>query len=280
VRVEGDVVPGRCIDHALGVVDHVLALVPAVVDLAIAADHPGLAGIGDIACLDRFDAQFLVQRKGRFHLAFIVRRVGRGLVVADQADAPGPGVGGEPDQVVVRIRPAEIEVLAIAEPVAAPAQVPAFHQHAPEVMAGGKIDVAHRIGGGRAMGRAELPGLLAQVHLPPDPDVLHRPDPGHIAQRVGLVEVEDQVGLDQIAGALADLDGAPWGVERRTALDLGEAAAARGQCGPEPAALAAGEVHARIIHQRRFVDGQVQAIGGAQGDRRLRLATCSSGVRW
>lgn len=104
---------------------HVLAFMPAVVDLAVAADHPGLAGTGYVAGLDRVDAELFVQGERRIDLAFVVRGVGRGLVVGDQVDALGPGVSGQLDQVVVGVGLAEIEVLAVAEPVAVPADVPA-----------------------------------------------------------------------------------------------------------------------------------------------------------
>ena len=122
--------------------------------------------------------------------------------------------------------------------------------------------------GGRAVLVAGCPALAVEMHLPPDADVLHRPDPRHIAQRIGRVEVEDQLRLDQIARALADLERAPGRGERRVHLDLGRADA-RGQRRLEAPPLDARQVHARIVDQRRLVDRQVQALAGAQRDRRL-----------
>src|SRR5690606_26955468 len=101
--------------------------------------------------------------------------------------------------------------------------------------------------------------------------VLGRLEPADVADGVGLVEVEDQAGLDQVTGTLADLDRAPRGGERGGAVHRA-ALAGRGQRGAQHVAVATGQVHAGVVDQRRLVDGDVQPVAGAQGQRGLRGA--------
>ncbi len=113
--------------------------------------------------------------------------------MADQPHALLLRVRRERHDIEVRIRLGEAELVALGEPVAIPALVPAFDQHAAETMFRREVDVALRFGRGRAVFRAGAPGLRAEVHAPPDADVLERLHPGHVAELVRLVEIEDEV---------------------------------------------------------------------------------------
>ena len=91
------------------------------------------------------------------------------------------------------------------------------------------------------------------MHLPPDPDIFSRFEPGDVAQPVWFIEVEDQRGFHETAGRLADLD-CPPGRDERTIADDGRISDSRGQKGVEAAAFDAHQVHAGIVDQGRFVD--------------------------
>src|SRR5690606_33078586 len=270
VGVDGDLPLRRGLDHAQVVVAHPLALVPLAHHrasrLVLALD---VTGVADVAGLDHVHAGARVQVEGRLQLAFVMADRAGGFVVADQVHALAGGVSGQFRQVEVRGGAGEVEAPAVGEPVAVPARVPAFHQHAAEAVLRGEVDVAAGIGGGRAVPGAGAPGLLLQVQRPPHAHVLGRLEPADVADGVGLVEVEDQAGLDQVTGTLADLDRAPRGGERGGAVHRA-ALAGRGQRGAQHVAVATGQVHAGVVDQRRLVDGDVQPVAGAQGQRRLR----------
>ena len=100
-------------------------------------------------------------------------------------------------------------------PVAVPAFVPTFDQHAVEAVLGGEVDVALGVRGGGAVLFAGAPGRFVEVHFPPDADVLAGLDPAGVGELAGLVEIENQVGRDQFARIVADLDRSPGRVMRQ-----------------------------------------------------------------
>ena len=266
MRVDRDMMPGRILHHAQVVVAHPLSLMPFAQHRALrhvlSFDLPGIA---DIAGLHRIDANRVEQRERLVHLPLVVADRATGLVVADQVHALRLRIGSESAQVVVGCRLAEIEVPAIGEPVAIPAHVPAFDQHAAEAVGGGEVDVALGVFRGRPVPRSRRPRFLVQVQRPPHPHVLVRLEPADIAEPVRLVEVEDQAGLDQVGRALADLDRPPRRLERRRPHDR-RWPATRRQRGMQHLPLALRQVHAGVVDQRRLVQGHVQAIVGAQVD--------------
>jgi hypothetical protein len=95
-------------------------------------------------------------------------------------------------------------------------------------------------------------------------------EPADVAQPVGFVEVEDEVGRGVQRGrAVGELDGAPWRLERQRAFHLPAFRGGR-ELGAEAAALGAAQPHARIVDQRGLVEGDMQAVIGAHGHRRVR----------
>ena len=269
VRVDRDAVLRRRFQHPQVVAAHPLTFVPFADHRIACGVLPfDLPGIADVAGLHRIDSEPVEQCEGFVHLPLVVADRAAGLVVPDQVHALRFRVGGQALQVVVLGRLAEIEVPAVGEPVAVPADVPAFDQHAAKPVLGGEVDVAPGVRGGRAVLRPGRPGFLVQVQRPPHADVLVRLEPAHVAEPVRLVEVEDQAGFDQTAGPVADRDRAPRRGERRLPHDL--RGTARRQRSAQPAVAPAHQVHAGVIHQRGFVDAEMRAVRGAQGDRRLR----------
>ena len=103
--------------------------------------------------------------------------------------------------------------------------------------------------------------MLAIDHLPPDTNVFHRLDPTGVFDFTGFVQVENQIGGEDIAGIIADHDGAP----RRHAWCLKMSLVALG-IGCEPrlkyhVLVVEIEVHARIVDQRSLVDVDVESVG-------------------
>ena len=249
VRVDRDVPLRRLLDHAQVVVAHPLALVPfahhRAAGVVLALD---VAGVADIAGLDHVHAVARVPLERGRQLPLIVADRAGGLVVADQVHALAGGIPRQCRQVEVGGGAGEVEAPAVGEPVAVPARVPAFHQHAAEAVGGGEVDVAPGVGGGGAVPGAGRPGLGFQVQRPPHADVLGRREPAHVADGIGLVEVEDQAGFGQVAGALADLDRAPRRGERQRAHHRGVAAAGR-ERGTQHVAVTTCQVHAGVVHQ-------------------------------
>ncbi len=75
--------------------------------------------------------------------------------------------------------------------------------------------------------------------------------------------------LVQRGGAVGDLQGAPRGVEWQRAAHL-PALRRRRELGAEAAAFGASQPHAGVVDQRGLVEGDVQAVVGAHGHRRVR----------
>ena len=194
----------------------------------------------------------------------------------DQLDAFRGGIFAEALDIVIGIGLGEAEDVAIVEPFAVPALVPAFDEDAGEAVLGGEVDIALGLFGGGAVELVARPGAVVDVHRPPDADVLAGLGPGHIADLVGLVEVEDDVGVDEAHSIGRDLDGAPGGVERGLGLDLRPARPV-----PEVRLEIAGaqliERHRGIVDQRRLVDRHVLAGHGAEGRGRVRIVNLACG---
>ncbi len=271
VGIDGHLVTGRRLDDLHVVLGQRLALMEGKDHVAVRPGHARAASIGDIARLDRVLAQALHLRHGRFQLLLIAIGIAARFVVRDQLDALVAGIGGDAFQVEVGIGPGEVELFAAGEPVAVPAQVPAFDQHPAKAVLGRKIDMLDSVLGRCAMLGSRVPGLQLQVHFPPDADVLHRLDPADVAQAVRLVQVQDQAGFRQACGAVADLQGAPGRVERSLS-DHGGIGQAGRQLGSEAGAFRAAQVHPRIVDQGGFVDRDVGAGLAAHGDRGLGAA--------
>ena len=189
-------------------------------------------------------------------------------MVADDAHALFFGITRHLHDIEIGIGGGEIELAAVAEPGAVPAQVPAFDQDPAKAVFGGEIDVPLGVFRGRAVLLTACPAAVIEVHFPPDADILVRREPAHIAELVGLVEVEDDIALEQALGAACDLDRAPRRGEGAFADYLGTARRRR-QLGAEARVVHAAQPHARIVDQCRLVEREVQAIVEHHGDRRV-----------
>jgi hypothetical protein len=85
-------------------------------------------------------------------------------VVADEPDALFR-VARDLGDIEIGIGLGEAEVPPLREPVAVPALVPALDQHAAEAVGfAAKSIIALGVGGGRAVLRPAVPGLLVEVH--------------------------------------------------------------------------------------------------------------------
>ena len=148
----------------------------------------------------------------------------------------------------------EVHLDAGREPVAVPAHVPALHEHAVEAVIGGEVDVAARVLGRGAVVRPTAPRPLAQVHGPPDADVLARPGVRHVAQGVGRVEVERRVVGDEVGRFVADHEQTPRRDVRGLGVDRDAGAPGR-QVGLQRVAAGPLERHAGVVDERGLVDG-------------------------
>ena len=187
-------------------------------NLPVRTQRLDAAGVSHVTGFDAVHAEPGVEVEGIAQLRLIVGNVGRGLMVADQVHALRARVVGDRLEIEVGVGFCETEALAIREPVTVPTLVPALDEHAAETVLRGKVDVVFGVRGGRPMLRARSPAGCPQVHLPPDADVLIGLEPGNVAELVGLIEIEDQVGHVQAARVVGDLQCAPGRGERRRAL--------------------------------------------------------------
>ena len=207
---------------------------------------------------DLAHTEALVEIKSNVHLPRVIADVARGLVVADEAHAAFARIRGHGFDVEIRVGGAEVEDLAVVEPVAVPAEVPTLDQHAAEAVVGGEVDVALGVGGGRAVLGPTAPGLDLDVHAPPDADVLAGLDPADVAQRVRRIEVEDQVGVDEPGGAVGDMQGTPGRNEAGAGAHAHAVVPGR-EVGFQHAVALLVEHHRGVVDKRSLVDGDVQA---------------------
>ena len=173
--------------------------------------------------------------------------------------------------------------LPFAKPVF-PARIPTFHQYPVEPVFSREVNVFAGIGGGGAvasvsstalgtlsgLGSAVIPGGFAQVHFPPDANVLGGFDPTHIGNFTGFIQVEDQFGGQQTGCIRANQHHSPGGLETKRNNGFAPQRCTRHQkSGKGPGSRVDLELHGREIDQRRFVNGQMYPRGRAQGKRGL-----------
>ena len=147
--------------------------------------------------------------------------------------------------------------------------VPAFEKHALQIVVGGEIDVAYSILGGGAVTRPHRPHLCSEVHAPPDAHIFLRTYPRGVGDFRRLVEVDNQVGIDQVDGRAPYLHRAPRGGE--TARNIGfDAVGQRCEIGFEHARhRVAAEHHLGIVVECGFMHRAVDAAVGAERHRRV-----------
>ena len=203
-------------------------------------------------------------------------------MVHDELHTLGVGILVECLYVEVGIRRLEVEhiVFLMSEPVF-PTDVPSFHEHGVETVLGGKVDISAHVGivgsmqsVGLHLGIVDIvelyrwqvegirPLALAGDHLPPHTVVLYRMYPAGIRELAGLVEVEDEVRSQRLAGIIGHHHRAPG----RLAGSLQIALVAAG-IGREPRLegerlWVKHQVHATVVHQCSLVEVDVQSVGG------------------
>src|SRR5690606_42042917 len=156
-----------------------LSVMPFVARDAFVIQSLEVAGIGDVACLDLAHAQRFVKPVGIPHLLLVIRDAARGFMMPDDFDAPVGRVRRERLQVEIRISLGETEHVAVRIPVTVPADIPALDQYAADAVFGRKVDVLLRLLRRCSVRRARAPGVPADVHAPPDANVLPRLYPGY-----------------------------------------------------------------------------------------------------
>ena len=137
---------------------------------AVRVDALDLSGIGNIAGLDHHLAVVGGELERLVELRFVMARRAAGFMVPDQPHALLFGIGGEHLGVEVFGRLREIHVVAVAEPVPVPADVPAFDQHVRNFVGGGEIDVLLDVDVSRAVLGPARPAPLTLDHVPPYAD--------------------------------------------------------------------------------------------------------------
>ena len=264
VDVEHDLVPREGLDRLLVVAHHVLAVVPLVLGFPALVGMFDLAAEIDIPGLDGRHPEFLVHRESVIHLAFVVRDGASGLVMPDDGDAFRGGVPSDFFDIEIGMGLGEVHVDARAAPPPFPASVPALDQDIRDAVLCAEINISFRVFCGGTMVRARVPSGCAEMHFPPDPDVFLRLDPRDFLELVRLVEVQDQVGRDQLARAVADLKRSPGRDVRGGGFDQDEAviAAPGRQVGLQGVIAGSGKGHARIVDERGLVEAQEKPIGG------------------
>ncbi len=202
----------------------------------------------------------MVQRERAVHLPLVVLDPPGRFVVDDQLDALLVGVAGQRREVVVGIGFRERERVAVLDPVAVPAHIPAFDQHAAQPVCGREIDIAFRVRRRGAVFGPGAPRHRADVHAPPDAHILHRLDPARVLNDARRIEVQAEQGRRQIGRAVGQLDGAPRRHERGPPPDLDPVGVGR-QRRAQRTRLHAGpaQEHARVVHQVRLVNHDERA---------------------
>ena len=284
-----DVVVGSTFDGMLVVVDFNLAVVV-------------FATWNDVAHISAFHGIVsIVTHKlvGTIHVLLVVHYRRRGLVVHDEFHASAMRIVVERLDVEVGIGSQKVEYLflGVSAPVL-PANVPAFDEHGIKPVVGGKVDMPTYVGIVGAMfarrcclgiiGQSKFhrwvvvgicPFAFARNHLPPHADILHRMDPTGILDLAGLVEVEDEVRGQYLAGIVGDEGCTP----RRNQRSLQPSLLAKcigSEPGGEDETLGVEvEVHGRVVDQSCLVEVDVDAIVGLELQRGLDARFGEEGLR-
>ena len=216
----------------------------------VEVDHLLIVGVHEVD-LDAGDAPLLVQRESHVLLrgGVIPAEPEEHLHVAVFGVADDGGhvdIGGGPGDVGVGIHG-----VAIPGPI---------HDHVLPAHVGGKLgEVLH---GGGVHAHFEV-GVGSVIAAPPAvPGGTAGLDPGSVFEGAGFAEVEDQIGFDEVAGAVADHERPPGRVAGRGRphddAGLGGARRMRGNQGVGRAG--GGEVHAGPIGEIGLGDGQVSRL--------------------
>ena len=256
MHVEGYLMVGGTQDYLLVMLHTVLR----VVQLAV-GEAARVAGLHIVY------AMVLTPLEGLLHLCLVVGYVAAGLVVHDDLHPLVLRVGDDPLHIEVGCGMEEVEHLGAAPLL--PSAVPALEKHCVDIVLGGEVDIPQRIGGGGPMAVVGSPAVDAQVHAPPDANILQGARPGVVGGVVYLVPVpvavEYEAAVDEVHGLAPERQRPPsrfW-----ETLEGGDGAAARvvgSQPGVEGQAVeaVAYQGHLRHVVQGGLVDGAVYAARG------------------
>ncbi len=196
--VDIDVIAGSSLDHLAVVADAVLA---AVILFAV---HEQV----DITCLDIVNAIVIIELERRVELVFVVSGPRCSLMMAYESHTLFGGIVCNFLDIEIGIRLGEVKVI-VGRPVTFPTDIPALDEDAGDAVLGSEVNVLFNIGGIRAVSRRSIPCAVAEVHVPPHTDILHRLAPRRIIDSARFVEVEHHVRRDEVAGSVADDHRAP-----------------------------------------------------------------------
>ena len=236
--------------------------------------------IAYVATLYRIISIFIHQTVGGLHVPLIVTNGSRCFMVHHQTDALGMSIFIQILDVKIGIRSHEIEniILGITEPVF-PTRIPTLHQYLVKTVFGSKVYVLlhiSRVGRMNAVRfhlgivriiqfhRREVksicPGLSPCNHFPPYADIFHRLNPGGIIILARLIQIENQIGGQYLAGIITDYDRTPGSMAGRLHIPF-ISLSIRSQPGFKNEVLVIQvEMHARVVHQGCLVQVKVHSI--------------------
>ncbi len=111
--------------------------------------------------------------------------------------------------------------------------------------------------------------FVAGEHLPPYAYKLHGRDPRRVFDFARLVEVEHKLRGEDVAGVVADDEGAPRRVERKLEIGSHAEAVRHEVCAQLLPGGVGVEQHGRVAVEGRLVDVDVEGIGSLEQKRRL-----------
>ncbi len=155
-------------------------------------------------------------------------------------------------------------------------------------MTGGKIDVAADIGGGSTVvavrvsvgvvGLAEMnggkvvgirPTVHAVNHLEPYADILHGANPRGVFYLAGVVEVERHAVGEDVTGVGSDLHGAPRAMAGCLHIAFLALIVGGEERGEGERRVVEQQVHARVVDEGCFVQGEPYALVGMEQESGL-----------
>ena len=236
--------------------------------------------VAHITALYSIVAIILHQLVSSVHILLIVHHRRRGFMMHNELHSLGMRILIECLDVEIRIWSQEIEYLFlhIATPVF-PTDVPSFYQDCIETMGCSKVDVTAHIGivgrmlarwlGMYIVGSIQLHGriimgisplTLTGNHLPPYTYVLHRMNPGGILDLARLIEIENQVGRQHLAGIICNDHSTPRALERSLHVSLHTLCIRGKPRGKSHGLVIQVQMHGWIIYQGSLMQIDVDTI--------------------
>ena len=131
----------------------------------------------------------LIELETGFHLIFVIGDPAWSFMVTNEFHANFFSIIGNRFDIKVLIAFGKWEKLWVGNPVAVPANNPAFNKHAVKTVICCKIHVGFGSFSGGTMDIISAPGVFTNVHAPPNTDVFAWVNPICAFELVGFVEV-------------------------------------------------------------------------------------------